>query len=223
MRIPSFYCHFCLYPLVWRVSEEASYDNVWLYLIEFDHQVAEGVDKDTEDEEEPQLSLAFEKPIELIASLFQVSSEVHHLRRDIICQTICGHCECHSNCVRFETSTFECFERDVLLSIHFARLPKWRNPPGPSLKLSRGTPQKSRRIPASRSSWCLYKLLGSSGCLLWCLKVWTEVKYAATRKENLSTRVILETFDTSNCVDLDLQVLCFLLISRKYLVYNCCL
>lgn len=81
MRIPSFYC---LYPLVWRVSEEASDDNVtsscsrmaewglWLYLIEFDHQVAEGVDKDTEDEEEPQLSLAFQNPVELIASLFQV-------------------------------------------------------------------------------------------------------------------------------------------------------
>ena len=69
--------------------------------------MAEGVDKDTEDEEEPQLSLAFEKPIELIASLFQVSSEVHHLRRNIICQTTCGHCECHSNCVR----------RQVLLNV----------------------------------------------------------------------------------------------------------
>lgn len=83
MRIPSFYC---LYPLVWRVSEEALYDNVtsscsrmaewglWLYLTEFEKQVAEGVDKDTEDEEEPQLSFSFEKPVELIASLFQVSS-----------------------------------------------------------------------------------------------------------------------------------------------------
>ena len=125
MRIPSFYCHFCLYPLVWRVSEEASYDHVWLYLIEFDHQVAEGVDKDTEDEEEPQ-----------------------HLKNLSSC-----------------------------------RSPKWRNPPGPSLKLIRGTPQKSRRIPASRSSWCLYKLLGSSGCLLWCWKVGTEVKCAAMWKK----------------------------------------
>lgn len=187
MRIPSFCCHFCLYPLVWRVSEEASYDNVgWMRFVALPHWVwspsgrrcwqRHGRWRRTSAE----LSIWKTYRVDSIPLPSKFRSSPSEKEHNLPNNT-------RSLWVSFElcqeTSTFECFERNVLLSTHFARSPKWRNPPGPSLKLIRGTLQKSRRIPASRSSWCLYKLLGSRGCLLWCWKVGTEVKYAATRKK----------------------------------------